>query len=160
MHFRRGAVDFVRENDVAEDRPLLDDELLIVGLIHQRADEVRRQKIGRELDALETGVNAIGQTLHSSGLGQTRHAFDQDVAIGEEAKQHAVDQIILADDHPVNLFGQALKRFAGGLDALADLLDVEVRGGGGHAECPLRILLSMRVERPERLYNVPNRQNV
>ena len=41
---------------------------------------------------------AAGQGLDGKGFGQAGHAFEQDVAVGQQADDQAFDQIILADD--------------------------------------------------------------
>ena len=38
------------------------------------------------------------QGAQQRGLAQARHAFEQHVAAGEQADQHAVDDVVLADD--------------------------------------------------------------
>ena len=57
LHFGRRAIDFVGQDQVGKDRPELGREFAAARIVDQRADQVGRQKIGRELDALETGLN-------------------------------------------------------------------------------------------------------
>ena len=40
-----------------------------------------------------------GERLDGEGLGQAGHAFEQDVAVGEQADEQAVDQPVLAHEH-------------------------------------------------------------
>ena len=54
---------------------------------------------GRELDAVERGVNGRRQGADGERLGQARHAFQEHVAVGEQAHQQPVHQLLLADDH-------------------------------------------------------------
>ena len=44
------------------------------------------QQIGRELQALEAGLDAGRQRFHRQRLGQTGNAFEQDVTVGEQAE--------------------------------------------------------------------------
>ncbi len=63
------------------------------------------------------------QRLDRQGLGEPRHALDQHVAAGEQADQHAVEEVVLADDDAAQL----------GLDPLEDqrlALDLPGEGDG------------------------------
>jgi hypothetical protein len=82
-----------------EDRAFLDIEIAGLGPIDLGADQIGGQQIRGELNALEIGPDRVGQSLHRAGLGQSGHAFDQDVALGEQADQQSFHQIPLADQH-------------------------------------------------------------
>ena len=73
-----------------------------------RADDVGRQQVGRELDAVERGVDRLGQRAHRERLGQAGHALEQHVTAGEQADQQALDHVLLADDAPRDLLKDAL----------------------------------------------------
>ena len=73
-----------------------------------RADDVGRHQVGRELDALEVQVQRLGERADQQRLAQPGHAFEQRVAAGEQAGQHAVDDLVVADDHLADLRLQAL----------------------------------------------------
>ena len=66
---------------------------------------------GRELDAVKLGLEAGGQFLDGLGLGQTRGAFDQQVSVGEQGNQQALDQFFLAEDLRCKKMSQRDKRF-------------------------------------------------
>src|SRR5207247_8249503 len=53
LDFGGRAIDFVREDEVREQRTLFGIELLRALIEDHRADHVGRQQVGRELDALE-----------------------------------------------------------------------------------------------------------
>ena len=99
LHLGRRAVDLVGEHEVGEDRPLLELELAaLLGLqVDLGAGHVRRQQVRRELDARQIGGEVFRQRLDRAGLGETRQAFDQQIAVGEQTDQHALDQMILAE---------------------------------------------------------------
>jgi hypothetical protein len=100
LHLRRRAVDLVGQDPVVEDRSLLEAELaLAVGLVVDlRAGDVRRQQVGRELDARQPGLEVLRQALHRARLRQTGQALDPQVAVGEETDEQALDDLLLADD--------------------------------------------------------------
>ena len=53
---------------------------------------------------MELGFHAFGQVLDRLGLGQAGRPFHQQVAIGEQGDQQAVDELFLTE----NLGGQVL----------------------------------------------------
>ena len=80
LRLRRGAVDFVGQQDVREDRPLLDPERRRLRVVDARAEDVGRQHIGRQLDALELRRDRLRQRRGGQRLGDAGHAFEQHVA--------------------------------------------------------------------------------
>ena len=95
LHLRRRAVDFIRQHQVRKHRPLGGAVLALLRIVNQRADNVRRQEVGGKLNAAEFRVNGRGQRPRRQGFGQPGHAFQQHVAIGEQAHQQPVHQILL-----------------------------------------------------------------
>ena len=90
------------------------------------AGDVAGHEVGSELDAAELQVQGPGQGGHGQGLGQPGHADRQAVAAGEEADQHLLDHLLLADDHLVDL---AAEQLAGPLHALHGFLGTRLGGG-------------------------------
>ena len=87
LHLGGGAVDFVRQHEVGEDRALARVESAVLRAVDQRADDVGGQQIGGELNALEVGIGRGGERADAQGLGEPRHAFEQHVAVGEQANK-------------------------------------------------------------------------
>ena len=67
---------------------------------------------------IRSGVNWIRENVSSSAfrqrpdqqrLAQPGHAFEQHVAAGEQADQHVVDDVAVADDHLPDLGPKALE---------------------------------------------------
>ncbi|MNH90575.1 hypothetical protein D3C73_431170 [compost metagenome] len=75
----RGSVDFVGQDQVAEQRPWLKTDLVFAFdlMQHFGAGDVRGQQIRGELDAAHLCVQVFGQRLDRAGLGQARQAFQQ-----------------------------------------------------------------------------------
>ena len=129
LHFCRGAVDFIREDEVAKNRPALRGEHALPWIIDERADEVRRQQVGRELNARKPRANRRAERLYRQRLREPRHAFHQHVAIGEQADEKPLDKVALADDDARDFL---LKRWHPGilfLNAVSDVLCI------GHGMC-------------------------
>jgi hypothetical protein len=91
LGLRRGAVDFVGEQDVGEDRAADEADHSPSGgavfLDHLGAENVRRHQVGRELDAVELEIDGLGELLDEQRLGEAGNAAEQAVAAGEEGNQ-------------------------------------------------------------------------
>jgi hypothetical protein len=59
----------------------------------------------------------LGEGLDGEGLGDTRHAFEQHVALGQQADQHSLDQEVLAHDDSLDLEDGAFQGVHLGLQA-------------------------------------------
>ena len=138
LHFCGRAVDFVGEDEVAENGALLRGEHTLARVVNKRADEIRREQIGRELDAPEARLDRRGERLHREGLRKAGHAFEQDVPIREQADEQAVHEIFLPDDDAPDLLLDRGDPLAVFLDAVGDFL------GAGH------VLRGVRAERKGR----------
>ncbi len=77
-------------------------------VVDDRADEVGRQEVGRELHPRELGVDGVADGAHGERLGQSRHALEQHVAAGEQADQDALDHVALTDDDLADLGHQII----------------------------------------------------
>ena len=107
LRLRRGAVDFVRQHDVGEDRPRREHHLPATGsriLLHEiRAGDVGRHQVGRELDARELQRQHARHRMNQQCLCQTWRTHDQAVPTDEQRHQHLADDFVLADDDLLQL---------------------------------------------------------
>ncbi len=69
-----------------------------LGIVDLGADDVGRQHVGGELDREKRTRRALGEGFDRQGLGQAGHAFEQDMAVGEQPDDQPFDQVALADD--------------------------------------------------------------
>ena len=92
-----GTVDFVGENDIGEDRPLNELETAVF-VKYFTASDIRRHKVGGELDAVEREAEGFCQCIHHHGLGKSRNTDQKAVATGEYSCKKSIDSSILADD--------------------------------------------------------------
>ena len=103
----RGAVDFVGQQDIGEDRPFDEAEVALAQIVffqHVGAGDVRGHEVGRELDALEPHVEDSGQRADHQCLGQARHALQQAVPAREDRREQLLDDLVLPDDDPLQFF--------------------------------------------------------
>ena len=61
------------------------------------------QQVGGELDAPERQARGCRERARHQGLGDAGQVVEQDVAVGEEAHQHELEDVALADDRPLDL---------------------------------------------------------
>ena len=116
---RRGAVDFVGQHDVGEDRSALELERApAIGRFHHhvRAENVGGHQVRRELDAVEGKLQHLAERADEQCLAQPRHAFQQHMAAGEDRGQRAFDNGV-GSDHDLADLG------AEGIPSLAERLD-------------------------------------
>ena len=108
LRLRRGAVDFVGQQNVGEDRAALEFELLLGGGVDRNAQHVGRQHVAGELHALKTAIESARQRLAKRGLAHAGNAFDQQVSAGQHGNQGEADDFVLAaDDFAERVFQSA-----------------------------------------------------
>ena len=115
LRLGRGAIDFVRQHQVREDRPGLKAQGLgaVLGIDDHAADDVGGHQVGRELDARILQVQHARQRAQQRGLAQAGNAFEQDVSARQQADEYAIDDFLLADDDLAN-FGSNFVELGGG----------------------------------------------
>ena len=104
LRARRGAVDLVGQQDVAEGRTGAEDELVFLLIKIVEAGHVAGQQVRRKLDAAEPGRNGLGERLGEHGLAHAGHVFDQNVAVGDHGGQEQVDDRGRADHDAADIF--------------------------------------------------------
>ncbi len=107
LRFRRRAVDFVGQHDVAEDGSGRKDHLAPAGrrvfLNEVGAGDVGRHQVGRELDARELQIQHARERLDEQRFREARNADDKAVAADEERQQDELHDLVLADNHLLQL---------------------------------------------------------
>jgi hypothetical protein len=95
-------------------------------IVNLRADDVGGQHVRRELQAGKLDVMAGGQDLTERVLARPGTPSSKDVAVGQQADDQPLDQIILADDDLAEFVEQrcvnALASFTASLMALIPVL--------------------------------------
>ena len=110
LHLGGRAVDLIRQQEVGKDRAERGVEFAGLLIVDARADQIGGDKVGRELDALELAANRFRQGLDRHGLGQTRHAFDEDVPARQQRDDQSLQQMILPDDDLLHFVQHAFHR--------------------------------------------------
>ena len=100
---RRRAVDLVGQQQTGEQRTTTEHELVHPLIENERAGEVGRQQIGRELGAGEPQPERLGERTRGKRLSEARQILEQHVTTGEDAAQDERERLALAHDGPVHL---------------------------------------------------------
>jgi hypothetical protein len=137
----RRPVDLVAEHEVREHRPGPEHQLATGLVEHSRTSDVRRHKVGRELDPGRDEAEHPGERAHDEGLREARDVFQEHVAAREHPDEDEPDRLALADHGPLDL-GDHL---AGDTRHVADAKwAVGCPGAGRHSGSPRASSLSRR----------------
>ena len=100
LRLRGSAVDFIREQHVAKNRPWDEHEFAAIRAFLQNlhARDVRRHEIRRELDAPELQVKNLCDGFHEQRLREPRRAGDETVPPGKKRDEDLLDYLVLAND--------------------------------------------------------------
>ena len=102
----RGAVDFVRQHDVGEDRSLAEHEPALPGfrvvLEEFTTRDVGRHEVRGELDPLEGEGKRFGDGADQKGFSQSGNSFQESVSAGKDGNEDLVDDLV----HPHDALAQ------------------------------------------------------
>ena len=98
LRLGRRSVDFVRQEQVGEDRPLAKAQRSGSHLEHGLTGHIRWHEIGRELHAFEVHIERRGEGLHEQGLRHTRNPLQQHVPAHQQGSDQPRERPFLADD--------------------------------------------------------------
>jgi hypothetical protein len=103
LRLRRCPIDFIRQQQVRENRPAEEPELTRppsgILLDDIRARDVRRHQVRRELDAMERERQEPSESAREERFREPRHADEDRMAVREEGNRQELDHAVLADDH-------------------------------------------------------------
>ncbi len=95
---RGGAVDFVGEDDVGEDRPGFEVEGLGFLVVDGDAEDVGGEHVGRELNAVEFAIDGAGEGAGEDGFTHAGDIFDEDVAASDQTDEELGDGFATAEE--------------------------------------------------------------
>ncbi len=117
LGLRRGPVDLVADDDVGEHRAGPELEGLGLAVVDGDPGDVAGQQVRGELDAADRAVDGPGQRLGQRGLADAGHVLDQQVAFGQHGDQRDPHHLRLADQHLLDVGGDALNGAVQSVDA-------------------------------------------
>ena len=108
-----GAVDFIGQQHLREHRPRVKNELLLIALVNRYARQVAGHQIRRELHAGKLQPQALRQRMRQRGFAHTRHVFDQQMAVGQQAHHGIRYRFGLAQNNLIELLQQGVQQLMG-----------------------------------------------
>jgi len=105
----RGAVDFVCQKEVGEDRPRNELELTILLAVEIVTDDVGGKQIRGKLEALEDAADRSGKDRGQGGLSDPGRARHESMAPGEEGREEKVGRLLGAQNGIVERPAERLK---------------------------------------------------
>ena len=98
LRFRRSAVDFVGQNDLAHHRAGLEFQLVGFEVDDGKTGHVGGRNVGRELNALERAIERFGQRAGQRGFAHARHILDEHVTLAQKRDERQFDHFVLSND--------------------------------------------------------------
>ena len=87
LRARRGAIDFVGEDDIGEDRAGTKFKIARLGIVDADTENIAGEQVRGELDALKAAMKGFCERLRESGLADTGNVFNEQVAASEQGDQ-------------------------------------------------------------------------
>ena len=103
LRLGRGAVHFVGQDHLREDRPGVELEFARVALVDGDAEDVGGQHVAGELDALELQAERPGQCMRQHGLADAGQVFNQQMPACQQASERQPDLARLAENDLLGL---------------------------------------------------------
>ena len=117
---------FIGEDEVGEDRAFARLKAAGLRVVNLRADDVGGHMSGVNCRRQNFTHACVRQRFHRERLGEAGHAFEEDVAVGQQADDQPLGQIILPDDDLAESLNSgcvnALASFTASLIALIPVL--------------------------------------
>ena len=119
LHFGRGAIDLISEQQVRENRALMRAKFTLRLIENLRPDDVRRQQVDRELHAAELHVDRPRETVHQERFREPRHPLQQQMPAREKRDEQPLDHRILPHHHLRHALAHSIDKSDGGKSAHA-----------------------------------------
>ena len=115
LRFRRGTVDFIGKNNIAENRTGLELEFGVAVVVlydDVGTRNVRGHEVGRKLNTRKGKTEHASQGTYQSGLTDSGDAFEQYVAACNHGNDGSFDDFLLSDDVAADLRKNIFALFA------------------------------------------------
>jgi hypothetical protein len=106
---RGGAVDFVGQQDIGEDRPFTEMELLGLGMKDRDAQDVGGEEVRGELNAMELGVEGEREGFGEGGFAGAGEVIQEHMATGGEGGEESAGGRFLTAEDLADILGQPLE---------------------------------------------------
>ena len=99
LSLRCGAIDFVGQQDIGENRAAFEFKLLLDGRVDRNSQHIGRQHVAGELHPLEAAIESTSQCLTQSRFAHARDAFDQQMSPRHHGYQSEPYDVVFAANH-------------------------------------------------------------
>ena len=128
LRFGRGAVDFVDQHHVGEDRASLEGKIYRFLVEYRGANHVAGHQVGGKLDARKFYIHGLSQQLGGQGFGDAGYPFEQYVPIRQHGRDQQVNDFLLPHNDLAQLDAHLIN---GGIDlAQVQAVAAPVAGSG------------------------------
>ena len=93
LSLRRGAVDFVGQDDVGKQRARHELKRLFLAIEHGNADDIGGQQVASELNTFEGAIEGAREAMGQRGLPDTGDVLDQEMATCQQADDRHLDHL-------------------------------------------------------------------
>ena len=107
------SIDFVGQDDVREDRALLELELTLPGIVDRHAEDIGRKQIAGKLDPLEAAAQRSGEGLGKRGLADSRDVLYQEVSPSQQRDDGEAYRLRLPEEDLLDVRLQSSDLFDG-----------------------------------------------
>jgi len=120
LDFGGGTVDFVGKDEISEDGAFAGGEPAGLRVIDLSADDVGGQHVWGELEPGEFDADTVGEGFDGECFGESGDAFKEDMAVGEQADDEALDEVTLPDDDLADFGEEGADESASALNFFVD----------------------------------------
>src|SRR5262249_15449722 len=106
LRARARAIDLIGENQLMEQRPFFEHELLGLGTIDRDADQVGGEQVTGELDALKRAADRAREGGGQGGLADTGNILDEQMAARDETDHGPAYRRGLPFDHALDVLDE------------------------------------------------------
>jgi hypothetical protein len=85
LRLGRGAVDFVRQHQLREDRAALETKFAGLAVEYRHPEHIRRQQVAGELNALKRQAEGLRQAVRQGGFADAGDVLDEQMAARQQA---------------------------------------------------------------------------
>src|SRR5205823_7522020 len=98
LRFGSGAIDFVDQYDLRKERATMKNEPLLIAIENGIAENVGREEIACELDALKGETKRTGERLRECRLANAGNVFNKQMTAGKQTRDRELYRLGFADD--------------------------------------------------------------
>jgi hypothetical protein len=113
LRARRGPIDLIGEKEIGKHWAGYEVEAAVALMIEIVAEDVGREEVGSELEALETATHRSGEGMGQRGFSNARRPGEEGMPTGQEGSEEKIGRVIRAKDGGEEMIANGGKRGMG-----------------------------------------------